>query len=67
MKKGPVAVPVEEFDVVMIDGQVVLMGEENPRFIIPRWPRDFELGSDFIRPPTPDGHCPFTDHRDWIA
>ena len=29
-EEGLVAVPIEEFDVVMVDGQVMLLAEENP-------------------------------------
>ena len=29
-EEGLVAVPIEEFDVVMVDGQVMLVAEENP-------------------------------------
>ena len=30
-EESPVAVPIEDFCVVMVDGQVALMAEENPR------------------------------------
>ena len=32
-EEGLVAVPIEEFDVVMVDGQVMLLAEENPIII----------------------------------
>ncbi len=34
---GIVAVPIEDFCVVMIDGQVLLLAEDNPFFKIPGW------------------------------
>ena len=34
-KEGLVPVPIEEFDVVMVDGQVMLLAEENPAWVVP--------------------------------
>jgi hypothetical protein len=34
-EEGPVAVPIEDFCVVMIDGEVALLAEENPAWVVP--------------------------------
>ena len=49
-EEGLVAVPIEEFDVVMVGGQVMLVAEENPRFIL-RW---LNKGKDKDWWPSPD-------------
>ena len=37
-EEGLVSVPIEEFDVVMVDGQIVLIAEENPIVLgVPKW------------------------------
>ncbi|MCL0101020.1 hypothetical protein M1N80_04400, partial [Peptococcaceae bacterium] len=62
-EEGLVAVPIEEFDVVMVDGQVMLVAEVNWRFLI-RWWREIERGMDRTPPgpdvPLPPVYCPFT-------
>ncbi len=34
-EEGLVAVPIEEFDVVMVDGQIALLAEVNPAWVVP--------------------------------
>ena len=60
-EEGLVAVPIEEFDVVMVDGQVMLLTEENPWARINIRSIERSPWWKFMNRGTgPDIPCPFT-------